>query len=596
MKLHTSFALVFFFLAHPRAQLHASDPGGCGGDLPHLPGLGIALQALESDFPPGSAYADALAHVAASWSNTRSKAYIQLAWADDGDPESGNGVSEVYWVDNLASPAVTLLWSGPPQCVTVEADVLFVDYYDYSASDDPSDLNAYDGSHYSFAAVAMHEFGHVLGIGHRHDVYNVMGDANTHLHLNDGIVTAYPGEWGIERSAQIYGEKNGSYEDLGVAHWKRTGSYGQYSLHGRTLVSAANGPGVVTVDWGDVVYEVEIGQSVRVETTLENFGKNSKEVRVGYYLSSNDHLSTQDRFLGSHVKTINPDVPTTLLSPALQIPADLEDETDYWIGAIVDDLKQVPELDEWNNRASIRIRTRELPRNVVAVAIAGPDKKKAGTSTFVSSIVENHGGGFVPGFTYEIRLSTNTTITSADRLVATFEADELGFKLDEVTIPANLAVGDYYWGLRVLPVSGESTTTDNTVAGNKVKISKGDPDLVAYGIASPPTFEVGDKVQIQCAIANEGGLSMGPYTYRIYLSQDSAVEPTDILLKSVTTFTLGTKIVNVTIPPLPAIGNYRIGMILDPTFGEKDLTDNTLHGGIVIVTSIDGTPDDVTGG
>lgn len=596
MKLRHTLPLVLFFLAHPRAQLHASDPGACGGDLPTLSYGNITLQALESDFLPGTSYANALADVAAAWSNTRSKGSIQVAWVDDGDPVSGNGISEVYWVDNLNAPAVTILWSGPPQCLTIEADVLFVDYFDYIASEDPEDLNAYEGSHYSFAAVAMHEFGHVLGISHRHDVYNVMGDANTHLHLNNGVVTAYPGEWGIEKSAQLYGEKNGSHEDLGVAHWKRTGSYGQYSLHGRTLVSAATGPGVVTVEWGDVVYEVEIGQKVKVETTLENFGKNSKEVRVGYYLSTNDNMTTQDVFLGSHVKTIHPDIPTTIQSPSLTLPSNLADETDYWIGAIVDDLQQVAETQEWNNRTSIRIRTRELPRNLVAVTVAGPNNKKAGTSTFVSSIVENHGGGFVPGFTYEIRLSTNTTITSGDRLVASFETDDLGFKFDEVTIPANLAAGDYYWGLRVLAISGESSTTDNAVAGNKVTITKGNPDLVAYGMASPSSIEVGEQYQFQCAITNEGGVASGSFTFRIYLSQDYDIEPTDILLKSVTTYSLGTKIVNVTIPPLPSVGAYRVGMIVDPKSGETDLSDNTYEGNIVFVTSIDGTPDDVTGG
>jgi hypothetical protein len=555
----------------------------------------MTLGATQADFPQGGSYANALLDAAAAWTNSRSKVVLGIAWGDNTPGAPDNEESEVYWVDNLEAPAMTIIWTGPPTCVIQEVDVIFLDTINYSASDDPNDLNAYEGPSFSFPAVAMHEFGHVQGIQHRHDVYNIMGDANTHLHLNNGVITAYPGEWGITRSVEIYGQNNGTYEDVGAAHWERTGAYGGYSLHGRTSLSTVTGPGVVMIEGGDVLYEVEIGQKVKVEVTLENFGKNSQNVRVGYYLSTNDNLSTQDTFLGSHMKVIGPNTPTTIMSPDLTIPASLDDETNYWIGAIVDDNQQLAELNEWNNRTSIRIQTRELQKNIAAIAIAGSAKVKAGTSSFVSSVIENVGGGVIAGFTYEIRLSKNTTITNADPLVATFESATLGFKLDQVTVPANLPSGDYYWGLRILPVSGESTTNDNRVAGGKVKITKGAPDLVAYGVAGPPAIEVGDEYTFQCAITNEGGLSMGPYYYRLYLSQDSQIEPTDILLKSGVTFELGTKVMKVKIPALPAVGNYRLGLIVDPTFNETDLSDNTLLGNYVIVTSIDGTPDDVTG-
>jgi CARDB len=594
---NTILALFAVAAAFP-VSARASDPSPCGTGFGKLHQGYLGIAARNSDFPVGSEYRSALVDVAEAWSNTKSKVEYSLTFTNGAgaEPEIGNGVSEVFFVDNLYPQAMAVTWKSPPTCTISEADVIILDSFDWSASTDPDDLNSYTGPSSSFRTMLFHELGHAQGLGHTSTVYSVMGQDSTHVHLNDGIVTAYAGEDAITKSAAIYGTVSGSHEDLGLTHWKRYSEFGQYSLHQRTLVKSVNGSYVAQIDFGDAQFEVEVGEQVRLEFTAENFGKNAQNARIGYYLSSNDHITTQDLFLTSEMRQVNPDTPSTILSPAITIPADLPGGTEYWLGAIIDDNKQINETNEWNNRTSIRVRTSELPENLVAVSVAGPAKAKAGTQVFVASNVVNGGGGYIPQFTYEVRLSKNTTITQSDPLVESFTTSELGAHVDFVTIPANLPSGDYYWGLRVLSVSGESSTSDNRVAGGAIKITKGDPDLVAYGIAGPLTIEVGEDVSVQCAVTNEGGLTMGPYSYKIYLSQDDDIEPTDILLKSVTTFNLGTKIVNFKVPALPAVGAYRIGFIVSPAFGETDLSDNGLLGNVVFVTSIDGTPGDVTGG
>lgn len=580
--------LALLLLAYPRAQLHASDPTPCGSELSTLNYGQLTLAVRPNNISQNSDFGVAIANAAAKWTNSRANVTLGLSWSNGAEPALGNGVSEVYFVDNLEHPAATFLWSTPPSCITVEADVLFADYHPWAASDDPDDVSAYNGPNTHFEAVAIHEFGHAIGLDHRHDVYNVMGDANTHLHRNNEIVTAYPGEWGVTRAVEIYGQDPGTYEDLGVAHWRRSGSYGHYSLHSRTRLESKDDASIATLFDADQKYEVEIGQKLAVEMTLENFGKHEQEVRIGYYLSSNSNLSTQDRFLGSHVRTIVPNVPATIKSPTLTLPSDLVPEKDYWIGAIVDDDQQLPEVAEWNNRASIAIQTRALPENLVAAAVGGPNLDKAGTTAIVTSSFSNLGGGAIAAFSYEIRLSKNTTITSNDRLVATIFSTNLGFHLDEVTIPADLLAGDYYWGIVALPSSEEVDLSDNKKAGNKVTITKGDPDMVAVSIGGAATFEVGDSVKFNVEIDNIGGISAGLIEYRIVLSEDTDIELSDHVVKLGSMVKAGKKSVTVTIPDLPATGAYRLGLIVSKKGSETNLANNSVIGPTVLVTSVEG--------
>lgn len=580
--------LALLLLTYPRSQLHASDPSPCGGGIGTLANGVINLTVRPNNIAQNSAYGQAIASAAQKWSSTRANASIGLVWANGAEPALGNGVSEVYFVDNLEHPATTFTYKGPPTCVITEADVLFVDYHPWAASDDPDDLSAYAGSDTNFEAVALHEFGHVLGLDHRNDVYNVMGDANTHVHRNNGIVTAYPGEWGVTRAVELYGQKPGAYEDLGIAHWRRSGAYGMYSLHSRTLLHSEDGSSVIELFEADQKFEVDIGAKVSLDMTLENFGKHEQEVRIGYYLSNNDNITTQDRFLGSHVRKIGPNVPTTINSPDLTLPSDLAPEHDYWIGAIVDDDQQVAEVAEWNNRSSIAIRTRDLVENLVVAAVGGPNSAKAGNQAIITSSFSNVGGGNIGQISYEIRLSKNTTITANDRLVATVLFTDLGFHLDEVTIPADLPAGDYYWGILAQPSADEIDLSNNKKAGNKVTIAKGDPDMVAVSIGGPASFAVGDTVQFDIEIDNIGGVAAGPIQYRIMLSEDNDIELTDHQLKLGTTVKKGKKKVSVTIPDLPATGAYRLGLIVTKKGSETNLVNNTKLGQTVLVTSVEG--------
>ncbi len=585
-------------LLYPRSHLVASDTSACGSGFGKLHMNHKTFSVLESDFPEGDPFRTALIGAINGWSNTRSKVDLDVAWNDDpgASPEAGNEISEIFLVDNLYPSAVTMTWKGPPTCTIQEADVLIYSGESWTASTDQDDIYAYGGSGRPFQPMLYHELGHAQGIGHTHDVYSVMGQSDNHLHVNNGIATAYPGEDAVSKSVAIYGQVDGSYEDLGVAHWEHTGFYGQYSLHGRTSLSSVTGS-VYKIDFPDDQYEVEIGQKVKVEITVENFGKSSHDVRIGYYLSSNSNLTTQDRFLGSHVIYVTPNVPATIQSPALTIPSDLQDETEYWIGAIIDDNQQIAEVSEWNNRSSIRIYTAELPPNLVAFSIAGPASDKAGTSALVTSTIQSKGGDFDDGFTYEIRLSENTTISASDPLVASYATATFGSKVNLVTIPGGLPAGDYYWGLRVLSVTGEVKTSDNKVAGGKVTISAGNPNLAAMAVVGPVHGEVAEHVSLLVDVENLGGLYTGSYSFTVYISQDNDVEPSDWFVKEVTTSTLGTKVVNVIIPVLPSVGVYRWGVIVDPVPGETDLANNVRLGGSILITSIEGgNDDDLTNG
>ena len=95
---------------------------------------------------------------------------------------------------------------------------------------------------------------------------------------------------------------------------------------------------------------------MRAEFTYENNGANTKNgIQVGYYISTNDLITTFDRKIGSASFNLSRDnVYTTTIN--LVIPSDLARGTNYWLGVIIDDNNAIPEAVESNNATYIPIR------------------------------------------------------------------------------------------------------------------------------------------------------------------------------------------------------------------------------------------------
>lgn len=251
----------------------------------------------------------------------------------------------------------TCYWAFGDHVHMDEVDVVF-DYgspFRWTADTWKGSLIGYGGSYRALQTTGAHEFGHGLILNHVNTEYNVMGFDFEHIHVNGWTATAYTGEDAGDGAAFLYGLRPGPFEDLGVVHWKYSGPSGEYSDHTRTVIYDTSGFTLPSF-WGnnETGYFVSAGQTVQVEFTYENNGANTKTTDIGFYLSTDDSVSTWDRFLTFTSATLTRgDVLTTNLT--VTIPGDLA-PGDYWIGAIIDDLNTIPENVESNNATYIPIR------------------------------------------------------------------------------------------------------------------------------------------------------------------------------------------------------------------------------------------------
>jgi hypothetical protein len=329
----------------------------CGGSNVKWAANSVTLRASVVGFPAGNSYRTALGTVATRFSNTPSKMNYFIQY-DEPSVAHDNGQSEVWWD---SPPAITapayanIWWNG--SCQIVEGDVVFNNTVSYTTSTTKTSLTPYGGSFRPFHTTAMHEFGHIQGLGHTSNTYSIMGQDWDHIHSNGSLANAYPGEDAMAGSVAVYGLAAGLIQDLGVSHWRWTGSSGEYSTHARTRLFTTGNvelPKVAGTD--EPEYRVDAGQQVKLEMTYENMGATTQTSKVGFYLSTNDIISTGDTFLGEGQVTIGRDAPNTTNNSFLWIPSNLVSGQTYYLGAMIDYLDLVDEIYESNNATYLAIR------------------------------------------------------------------------------------------------------------------------------------------------------------------------------------------------------------------------------------------------
>jgi hypothetical protein len=183
-----------------------------------------------------------------------------------------------------------------------------------------------------------------------------MGSDFEHIWANGAIARGYLGEDASDGTVFLYGLWSGDYQDLGVAHWKYLGASGQYSTHTKTRVYTSTGGALPTVNVnGETGFSVARGQAVQVEFTYENNGKTSQNVDTGWYVSTNDFISSTDRLLASTKLTLARDNAYTYRR-TVTIPTNLTRGVNYWLGTIVDRTGAVADRVRNNNATYVPIR------------------------------------------------------------------------------------------------------------------------------------------------------------------------------------------------------------------------------------------------
>lgn len=356
----TLLALAFTLL--PASALAYSYNTYCGKPIKWTDGAAHLRHAVNS-FPAGSRLRERSYETFVHFNQNPGDIRISAGW-DDGSVRFGNGQSEVWFTTkDIDAPARTVWrFRGLLTCQPYmhEADVQFQLAPDhtsvYTSSTATHELDGYGGTWRPYATTLMHELGHVVGLNHESRVHNIMGTDWDHIHADDGRARAYLGEDAGHGAVFLYGLTPQNIEDLSVSHWKYLGDPNDngYSDHTRCVMRRQDG-GALPQVWNtpEAVYRVRRGQTVRVEFTYENNGKSTQSAPVGFYLSSNDKITTLDRRVGGWHAVLVRNAPATV-TRTVTIPADAA--LGYaWLGAYIDDDASVLEMGQALNTAYHRV-------------------------------------------------------------------------------------------------------------------------------------------------------------------------------------------------------------------------------------------------
>jgi hypothetical protein len=322
--------LVLTGLATPAVQ--AAGWLECSGNKIKWNSNSTAMYISTTSFPASSAWDSDLQNAMWHWNHVAGSGFNFYVGRDtDGTHSSSNGVNEIYWSSSEVGSALAVTfsryhcyWAFGYQYGRDEADIAFNSNLAWSTSA----LNYGSlGSPYNFELVALHELGHALGLSHSDGVQATMNS----YYANGGPLGYYKEVDPLpdDRSGVRALYPDGSGEtDVAGSPFKRTGS-------GTTgLVSSPT--------WA---YR---GSTVNIDFTFANLGTSAQSFDIGFYLSSNDYISTYDRWLGTNYGASASAGAIGTYSRSLYIPADVAPGV-YYLGFLVDSGGGIGEGNEGNN-------------------------------------------------------------------------------------------------------------------------------------------------------------------------------------------------------------------------------------------------------
>lgn len=380
----------------------------CNNNTPRKwPGSGFTFNANPAGF--GGNYTfwrTSFATALGRFNDTPVNLTINVRLDDDTSVAVGNGESEIWW-DNSGNSAVGYNITSP--CgTTIEGDIVFHNTVSYDDSmEDKSNFWNYGGNNRTFETTALHEVGHTVGLAHENRYYNIMGSDYTHVHTTgENALRSYLGEDAVNGLISLYGGSN--REDLSVAAWRHIGSSGEYSTHGRTRLFNSNGTELnssnastsCTGSYCELRYNVDLGQTIQYEMTLENNGRNSQSVALGYYISTNATITNTDTLIRTDNVTVTRNTPDTVIK-TITIPSNLTPNTDYYLGVLIDSNDTVSEWTEQNNTSYMHIRTGSASQNQAPTAEAnGPYNGSINSAIGFSSSGSNDSDGSIASYNW----------------------------------------------------------------------------------------------------------------------------------------------------------------------------------------------------
>lgn len=312
---------------------HAASWTTCGGSPIKWNSNWTNMYLSTTSFTPGGPWDARLQSAMWHWNNVKGSSFNFYVGRDtDGSHSRTNGRNEVYFANSSETGAALGVTFSRYQCYwlfgwrhgRVEADIAFNAGYAWSTAP----LNyANLGSPYSFEGVALHEFGHALGLGHES---NRMATMNPYYPFSGPF--GFYKEWdpfGDDRiGARILYPDGTTESDIAASAFKRTGA-GTSGL-------------VSSPTWA---YR---GTNVTLEFTFSNLSTMYRSFDIGFYLSGDNYIHTSDRLLGMNYGAWGSAGATGTFSRTLYIPTTVAPGV-YYLGFLLDPNNAVAESNNSNN-------------------------------------------------------------------------------------------------------------------------------------------------------------------------------------------------------------------------------------------------------
>jgi len=238
------------------------------------------------------------------------------------------------------------------------------------------------------------------------------------------------------------------------------------------------------------------------------------------------------------------------------------------------------------NAGTVTVVSNDLPPDLVVNAVAVPTIAGADADIVVTDTTRNQGTGMAQASATGFYLSINTILDAADIRIGTRSVSSLGPGATEaasttVRIPLSTLAGSYYvlakadWEGAVV----ENTETNNTRVSSAIKIG---PDLAITTVTGPATAAPGSAVSVSDITKNQGAGNAEPSTTRFYLSMNTVLDGSDVVLGARAVPLLGdgassSVTTSLTLPTALATGTYYIVAVADAanTVAESLETNNT---------------------
>jgi subtilase family serine protease/subtilisin family serine protease len=275
------------------------------------------------------------------------------------------------------------------------------------------------------------------------------------------------------------------------------------------------------------------GDVITLGDTTSNVGAgDAAESITSFYLSVNNTVDTGDVLLGSRPVPALESGHSNAAETSVTIPTTTTPGI-YWLIALADGPGGVAETVETNNLRRLQIKIG--PDLVVSDLDLAGDSAPDGQLT-VTDATRNSGGGSSAATVTAFYLSLNTTFDAADiylgvRAIPALVAGETNTAPVTLTVPSTVPVGNYYVLAKAdhLGAVAEFSEANNLRASGTVQIG---PDLIVSALTAPSTVVRGVAFAVTDSTRNDGGGATGVTTTSYYLSTNSTLDASDVLLGS----------------------------------------------------------------